>query len=268
MIGIAGVFACTHYIKAGKLMAAMDEFRDLREKLKEQPLKKRISYIWYYYKWFIMGGIALIAVIIGTIHGFATRTDNVLYGVVVNAVTHVDDMALIEDFSEYAQIDTKEYDVQFNDTLVITDVTTEMTVNSSQTIMVYMSAERLDLLVMDQDCFNRLAYNEIYMDLRTCFTEEELAALEDRLYYIDQTTLDAINERIDANETPDIIKTPDPFAPDEMENPIPVGIDVSDCEKLSDVYYYEDGKAFLGIAYNTNHIDMIKTFLTYISVLE
>ena len=97
---------------------------------------------------------------------------------------------------------------------------------------------------------------------------EELAALEDRLYYIDQSTLDAINERIDASETPDIIKTPDPFAPEEMEQPIPVGIDVSDCEKLSDVYYYEDGKAFLGIAYNTNHIDMVKTFLTYISVLE
>ncbi len=249
-------------------MAAMDEFRDLREKLKEQPLKKRISYIWYYYKWFILGGIALVAVIIGTVHGFLTRTENVLYGVVLNAVTHGDDMALIEDFSEYAQIDTKEYDVQLNDTLIITDQSDETTVNSSQTIMIYMSAEQLDVLVMDENCFNKLAYNEIYMDLRTCLSEEELAALDGRLFYIDQATLDAINERIDANETPDIIKTPDPFKPEEMEDPIPVGIDISDCKKLTDVYYYKEDVAFLGIAYNTNHIDMVKTFLTYISAIE
>lgn len=249
-------------------MAAMDEFKDLREKIKDQPLKKRISYIWYYYKWFIMGGITLIAVIIGTIHGFMTRTENLMYGVVINAVTHGDDMALIEDFSEYAQIDTKEYDVQLNDALVITNETNETTINSSQSIMIYMSAEQLDLLIMDPECFNKLAYNEIFLDLSTCFSEEELASLEDRLYYIDLTTLDAINELIDANETPDIIETPDPFKPEEMDRPIPVGIDISGCEKLSDVYYYEGDSAFLGIAYNTNHIDMVKTFLTYISAIE
>lgn len=249
-------------------MAAMDEFRDLREKIKDQPLKKKVSYIWYYYKWFIMGGFALIAVIIGTIHGYVTRTENLMYGVVVNAVTHGDDIALIEDFSEYAQIDTKEYDVQLNDTLVITDEMNETTINSTQTIMVYMSAEQLDITVMDPECFHKLAYNDIYLDLRTCLSKEELATLEGKLYYIDMAAVEEINERAEANETTEVVKTPDPLKPEEMEKPVPVGIDVSSCEKLMEVYYYEDGVAYLGITNNTNHVDMVKTFLTYISAIQ
>lgn len=249
-------------------MAAMDEFRDLREKIKEQPLKKKISYIWYYYKWFILGSITLIAVIIGTIYGFVTRTENVLYGVAVNAVTVGDDIAFVDEFYEYAQIDTKEYDVLINDTLVITDEMNETTINSTQTIMVYMSAEQLDITVMDPECFYKLAYNDIYMDLRTCLSEDELAALEGKLYYIDGAALAEINELAEANESTEVVKTPDPLKPEEMEDPIPVGIDISSCEKFMDVYYYEDGVAYLGITNNTNHIDMVKTFLTYISAIQ
>lgn len=254
--------------KAGNRMAAMDEFRELRDKIKEQPLKKKISYIWYYYKWFIMGGITLIAVIIGTIHGFMTRTENLMYGVVVNAVTYGDDNLLIEDFSDYAQIDTKEYDVRLNDTLVITDEMNETTINSTQTIMVYMSAEQLDITVMDPNCFRKLAYNDIYLDLRTCLSKDELEALDGKLYYIDMAALREIDALAEANVSTEVVVTPDPLKPEEMEEPVPVGIDVSNCQKLTDVYHYEGGVAYLGITNNTNHIDMVKTFLTYISAFE
>lgn len=245
-------------------MAAMDEFRDLREKVKDQPLKKKISYIWYYYKWFILGTIVIIAFIVGTIHGFMTRTDKVLFGALVNAVPVSDTESFADEFCDYAGIDTKDSDIFLNHSLTITEAMDQNTVNSSQMIMLYMSAKQLDFTVTDPDCFARLSYNDIYADLRNCLSEEQFAALEGKIYYIDRAVIAEIEEMADNDISTDNIELPNPFKPEAMKEPIPVGIDISSCKKFMDTYHYEGEIAYLGIANNIPHLEMLLTFLEYL----
>lgn len=245
-------------------MAVMDEFREERENIKNQSLKKRIAYFWTYNKWFVIIGILLLVVVISTVYGFLTRTDSALYGVVVNSLTVGDADALSQDFAEYAQLDTKEYSVDFNASLQISNDLDETTINSSQFIMVYMAAQDLDLAVMDPVNFEKFVYNDIYADLRNCLSEEQLAALSGRIFYMDKALLAHIEELTDAQESTAGVELPDPFAPEEMEDPVPIGIDISGCGKLMDVYYYEDGTAYLGIIANSPHVDMAVTFIEYL----
>lgn len=245
-------------------MAVMDEFKEERENIKNQPIKKRLAYFWYYYKWFVLGGILLVVIMVSTVYGILTRTTSALYGVVVNSVTLGDADAFIQDFTDYAGFDTSKYHADVNASLMIGNEVDETTLNSSQFIMVYMSAQDLDFAVMDPDTFNKFGYNDIYLDLRTCFSEEELAAMSDKLYYIDQVTLDEINELAADNIATESVVIPDPYKPDMMQEPVPIGINISGCSKFTDVYYYEGGTAYLGITSNSPHVDMVLTFLSYL----
>lgn len=245
-------------------MAAMDEFREEREKIKSQPLKKRLAYFWCYYKWFAIIGVILIVAVISTVYGILTRTTSALYGVVVNSITLGDGDAFMQDFTDYAELDTKKYHAEINASLIIGSEVDETTLNSSQFIMVYMAAQDLDFAVMEPDTFGRFTYNDIYLDLRECFSAEELEAMSDKLYYMDKAVLDMINEMTAAEESTENIALPDPFSPELMEEPVPVGINISGCSKFMDVYFYEGGTAYLGITANSPHVDMVKTFLAFL----
>lgn len=245
-------------------MAVMDEFKEEREKIKDQPFKKKLAYFWCYYKWFVIIGVLLVVAVVSTVYGILTRTTSALYGVVVNSMTLGDEDALMQDFTDYAGLDTNKYHAEINASLIIGSEVDETTLNSSQFIMVYMAAQDLDFAVMEPDTFARFTYNDIYLDLRQCFSEEELDAMSDKLYYMDKAVLDKINEMTAAEESTENVVLPDPFSPELMEEPIPVGINISGCSKLMDVYYYEGGTAYLGITTNSPHVDMVKTFLAYL----
>ena len=45
-------------------MPVMDEFREEREAIKQKSRKEQWDYFWGYYKWYVIGGAALLAVII------------------------------------------------------------------------------------------------------------------------------------------------------------------------------------------------------------
>ena len=242
----------------------MDEFREEREKIKNQPLKKKLAYFWCYYKWFAIIGVLLLVAVVSTVYGILTRTSSALYGVVVNSYTIGDPDAFMQDFMDYAGIDTKKYHTVINASLLIGNELDETTLNASQFIMVYMSAQDLDFAVMDADAFGKFTYNGIYLDLRECFDENELAAMSGNLYYMDKTVLDKIEDMTAAEEPTDDVAIPDPFHPELMKEPVPVGIDIKSSTKFTDVFYYEGNAAYLGITTNSPHIDMVKTFLTYL----
>lgn len=49
-------------------MPVMDEFREEREAIKQKSRKEQWDYFWGYYKWYVIGGAALLAVIIYIIY--------------------------------------------------------------------------------------------------------------------------------------------------------------------------------------------------------
>ena len=57
-------------------MAVMDEFREEREALKNADAKTKWQYFLDYYKWYVIGGAAVLAFVISMIHSALTAKDN------------------------------------------------------------------------------------------------------------------------------------------------------------------------------------------------
>lgn len=245
-------------------MAVMDEFKEERENLKNQPLKKKLSYFWTYYKWYVLGGLLAIIAIAATVRGFLTRTEDALYGIVVNGYASDNEEAFFNSFADYAGIDTDEYSVSLNSTLRMYDRIDESTLSASQFIMVYTSAGDLDIAVMDNAPFTKYAYSGIYLDLSTLLDSKLYASLSDRMYYMDNAVYRQIEE-LEANgqSSADVV-LPDPFKPEDMQEPVPVGIDLTGCSRFMDTYYYESGTAYLGIVGNSRHMDTAVKFIEYL----
>jgi hypothetical protein len=145
--------------------------------------------------------------------------------------------------------------------------------------------------------FSRAQY---FIDLRTVLGTDELKKYEDRLYYVDQKVLEAIengtyNEGADASafktasytqdsedqekaqqeavdnmlgypSGSDVVKEEDFVKPDpsSMEEPVPIGIIVSDAPYLLKDDTYEGTVPVFGIIANSEHVDSALKFLDFL----
>lgn len=211
-------------------MALMDEFKEERESIKNQPFKKKISYFWTYYKWYVLGGIFAAAVLISIVSSFLNRTNYALYGAMINGIPFETEQAFLDGFMDYAGIDKDKNTVTFNTSLSFEG----NSIGTAEFIMVYIAARDLDVIVGDPDSFSRYAYSSVYLDLSEALDAETIAALSEagRLYYIDHAVADKIEELQNTNQSAEEVTKPDPFHPEDMQEPVPVGIDISECSMI------------------------------------
>ncbi len=247
-------------------MALMDEFKEEREKLKDQPFKKKVSYFWTYYKWYVLGGLLAVIILVTVVNEIVTSKDTVLYGITLNGYPMGEEDAFENAFMEYAGINQKKDTIFINSTLRMSDDPYDTSsLSSTQFIMVYIAASDLDVCMMDPQRFEKYTYGGIYIDLQSCLSKEMLASLDGKLYYMDNAVFQEIDE-LERNGDYDAaaeVKLPNPLKPEEMKEPIPVGIDISGCSKFTDSYYYEDG-VYLGICANTKNLENSLKFIDYI----
>lgn len=243
-------------------MALMDEFKEERESIKNQPFKKKISYFWTYYKWYVLGGIFAAAVLISIVSSFLNRTNYALYGAMINGIPFETEQAFLDGFMDYAGIDKDKNTVTFNTSLSFEG----NSIGTAEFIMVYIAARDLDVIVGDPDSFSRYAYSSVYLDLSEALDAETIAALSEagRLYYIDHAVADKIEELQNTNQSAEEVTKPDPFHPEDMQEPVPVGIDISECSKFTDAYYYKEGSSYLGIVSNTKQLANAVKFITFL----
>lgn len=243
-------------------MALMDEFKEERKNIKNQPFKKKLSYFWTYYKWYVLGAILAVAVLASLISGFLNRTSYALYGAIINGIPFETEQAFLDDFMDYAGIDREKYTVSFNSSLSFEG----NAIGTAEFITVYIAARDLDVIVGDPDSFSRYAYSNVYLDLSKVLDAETMEALSasGRLYYIDRAVADQIDELLNTNQSAENVSKPDPFHPEDMADPMPVGVDISECTKFTDAYYYKEGSTCLGIVANTKQVDNAVKFITYL----
>lgn len=247
-------------------MAVMDEFKEQRESLKSKPLRAKIAYFFDYYKWHVFGGLAAILLVGWFAHDMLNAKDLALYGIFLNASSVTLDSSdnFVRDFADFADVDLNEYSLSFDHTFRMGQNMDSAGMESSQMLMVYLAAGDLDVITMDEYNFNKYSYKNVYSDLRTYFTEEELERYKDDIFYIDEPFLDEV-ERITAEENLDyVIEYPDHADPDSMENPIPVGIRLSADETFTTYYTYGDTNAFIGIVTNTKHPELCKKLFQFL----
>lgn len=244
-------------------MAQMDEFKKEREAIKTAPLKKRLEYFWDYYKWHTIITIVIISVICGYVHHVVTAKESILNGVLLNSFTEDDVVStMIDGFSAREDIDLSRYDIVLNTSLSYGNSFTST--ESQQVIIAQTAAGMIDFFTGDLESMQDLAYSFTFQDLRDVLTQAQLEAYEPYFLYVDQAVLDDITEAADNFDETISISYPDGHDPAAMEDPIPVLIDMSRCDKLTSAYPDVCTEIAFGISASATHTEQTLAFLDYL----
>lgn len=258
----------------------IDEIREQQKKMKDMTFKEKLAYFWYYYK--VHTIVILLVVIFGSswIHEIVVAKDTCFYGIMLNA-SQLDGEIMEASFSEYAGLDTEKYEC-FIDTMstLSYQTQTEYDLATYQKMIALVQTKDLDVMVLDgQVCYN-FAFNSMLLDLRTVMTEEELAAYEGDIYYIDYAAIREAEEQQDSASTDELMKeaeernqaTIEEIAaeanshrdPTAMEEPIPVGIFLTDSPFVEKTGAYTDLVPVYGICATSQRLDVAEKYLEYL----
>lgn len=149
---------------------------------KALPFKKKVNHVLYYYKWYIVGGIALVCLLISLITTIADNQKEVLVsGIFINNATSQ---------AGYDHLQQDYWALCGSDKDTRVDLVTGRTINfNSETLsqedaasfMVVTSmiaARTLDYIITDEDSLDNFMEQEIILDLKEILPEQELAALD------------------------------------------------------------------------------------------
>ncbi|NBJ92420.1 hypothetical protein [Parablautia muri] len=256
-----------------------DEIREQHMKTKDMSFKERLAYFWYYYKIHTLAAICAVIAIITLIHDVSTSKDYIFYGLMLNSYQLPSD-ELSTAFAEYADLDLETYDC-------FIDTSTSLSLRSMgqydavtvQKIIATIQTGDLDAVVYDSEIFNNYSNHEMFLDLRTVFTEEELSQYDDYLYYIDygevlklqeaeaDDGLEAPSAQQLSNEELDKVlleETQMHRHPENMETPIPVGVILEDSPFVKKTGAYPQKVPVFGIIYTSHRTDISKKYLEFL----
>lgn len=149
---------------------------------KALPFKKKVNHVLYYYKWYIVGGIALVCLLISLITTIVDNQKEVLVsGIFINnATSQAGYDHLQQDYWAFCGGDKNTRvdlvtgrTINFNsETLSQEDAASFMVVTSM------IAARTLDYIITDEDSLDNFMEQEIILDLKEILPEQELAALD------------------------------------------------------------------------------------------
>mgnify|MGYP001028406783 FL=1 len=247
-------------------MPVMDEFREEREAMKQKSFKERFSYFCEYYKWHVIGGVALAALAVSLIYSVVTRKEWAFYGAFVNSYQTPEFDAFREDFADRAGIDLNKFDVLFDTNMFMSGSAYDQgNVDATERLMVYIAAGDVDVMAGSPLIMNRYAYNDTFRDLRQVLPQEMQDRLEPYYYYMDATLaaeLDARQENGTLNAAPQYPAVPSD--PKSMDKPVPVGLYIQDCPRIREAFVFQEEEVILGVIGNAEDMDTILELLRMI----
>ena len=218
--------------------------------MRKRPLREFLPYLWEYYRWPAFWVLFLVGSAVSIVLSIVLQKDVVFSALMLNCRPYVESDVYIEEFAEQSGIDLDEYDMSFNVSLRIGETLDEDAIAASQYILTHISTGEIDAAVMDTRNFIGYADN-LFQDLREYMTESQLEEFEGRIFY----------RPGDGSDT----NLYDPYDPQSMPDPVPIGIDLSDSEGFHNAFYYADGYAVAGICVNALNPENGIKFLTYIA---
>ena len=229
------------------------------KKMKDQPLKVRLAYFWDYYKWPTIVAVLLVIALAYTVTVRLNQKEAVLSGILINSSMPLEDPAFLQEFCQETGVDTKKQELSLLIGLSLEADNPSVGIMTYQRIHAGVAAQDTDFLIATADAFRQCAYDtsNMMMDLREFLSPEQLEQLEGRLYYIDASLFEKISNG-------EVVEYPSPYAPQKMEQPIAVGINIRDCEEFLDSYYYTDDPVYFAVICNTPHPDRTLQFFEFI----
>ncbi len=218
------------------------------------------------------------------IHDISNNKPYGFYAVFLNSGSSTAQDYLEACFAPVSGIDTENYSC-FIDTSESYDleVITETTIATSQKIMANIAGGDLDVLAADSDIFTYYANQQIFVDLRTILSDEQISKYQDLFVYVDQSYLDYLDSEeyqtyvstgeFDANNKYAVIADNynknfvyPPSDPAQMENPVPVGIKLESSQALSasGAYVLTGTTPVAGVVINSSRQKLGVNFIEYL----
>ena len=265
-------------------MGIFDEIKAQSRKARKKGRKAWLSWFWTYYKFQTLGAIIVAAILISVIHSIATNKPEALSVVFLNVESedgrygNVSD-TLSENLAAETGIDTSKNTVSMDLSNYIAPggAADQMQMASSEKIIAYTSAKTLDLLGGDAYNFCDYASVGMYADLRDVLSDEQIKKYEPYFYYIDNALIEKRSEASQSTDTAvqnswktgTILDAADASAaskaesrssftapdPKTMQDPVPVGIILTDAPYFSGLGLYEDAVPVIGVVANSKHTD-------------
>lgn len=198
-------------------------------------LKNDLKYLWIYYKWQILA--ALVVVILSShflITAFSQK-ECALSIMLLDCYTEVSDEKMEKELLQSLQLDQKKYVIEVQNSLMIDNTESgNYAMTSLSRFMSDVGSEKLDVCGMLQNSYLKYDYSRTFLDLRECFTEEQLSEIEEALLVTEDGRV--------------------------------IGIYADALDKLQEdgCYDSEDERGVVGIVYNTKHLDMAVNYLLYL----
>lgn len=258
------------------------EYRGVRDEIREQQLKTKdmsfmgkLKYFWYYYKIHTIIAVAAIFLLGTLIHDITTAKDYNFYAIMLNS-QQLSQENMENAFAGYADLDTENYECLIDTSSFISmRAYSEHDIATAQKLIALVQTNDLDTLVMDSSVFYNYSLSELFADLRTVFTQEELSRYEDQLYYIDYAEVEAADEDTgfdeDSSYDPDAFTTENILAeaethrhPENMEKPVPIGIYMTDSPFAQKTNAYSQTVPVFGVVAATQRVDTVKKYLKFL----
>lgn len=254
-------------------MAIRDEIKAARKDLVENgTFKDKLAYFFDYYTIHTVVVAAILIFTVSFIYHQVTKPEVVLNGMLLNVLSFEDDNPVDDlktGFMEYIDMNTKEYDMEINSSLIykLGDDSGQTQMNdyqASQAIMTLCAAGAVDFISSPLNSILEYGYGDLIVNLEDVLSEEDLERYKPYFLYADLDVVRQKAEAFDNNINASDIPCPDPTKPEEMKEPIPVFIDVTKCEKMANIYDYSEDTIVVAIAANAPNPDRISDFLAYI----
>ncbi len=216
-----------------------DEIREQNAKLKDAPLKEKLSYFKEYYLKTTLAVIA-IAIFVGSLaYTMITAPDDTAFAAYFfNDTGDSSSTVLIDEFVAYTGIDPKEHEAYIDASMNYSSDSGNYTdYTGIEKTMAVIATNELDIIIGDQEAFDYFTRSECFHDVTTILPENLLEKFQDKIYY---------------------------YTFEETGETVPVGIYVTDSPKLNENYYYVDKEPILGFLINSDSIENALTFLEFI----
>lgn len=217
-----------------------DEIRLQHQKLKGQSLQKKLDYFWDYYKVHTII-IILAACMFGSfLHGIITKKETVLSIAYINAFSNIDDEVFMDDFESFLQINPKKQEAILDSTYYLDDNSASpYAATYAQKFSTMAMAGKLDVVVADEENFTFYGDQGFFQDLSNILSPEQISQYQDSFLYCDLPN-------------------------DELNEMVPVGINVTNANKICATESYPNKTAYYGVITGSSHVDYALSYLNYL----
>lgn len=222
-------------------------FAKEKEKLHNLPtFQAKVEYIWQYYYLWIIGILAAVSIVGYVIYRYNTALkENWFFITFTNTYADVGNGSELWDgYVDYTGFDTKVKNVEFNNLSYFDCATDNASGNEYYEVFVaHVEAGTLDAVTMEKESLEALGSSGRLIDLNDEKCASIMEKYGDRLVYCE------------------------PYDEEYSDEPVPVGIDISDSILMTKYNIYPDS-CVLGIGAYAGHLDAVEQFLDYIFTKE